>query len=141
MNANEITLVREGFNRIAPDAERIGLAFYHRLFQADPSLWMLFRGDMRTQVDHLMTALAMVVRSLDDLTPILDRIQALGARHAGYGVEEQHFATVGVALLTTLDVELGSAFTAQARTAWAEAFDLLAGAMKAAMRDASANAA
>jgi nitric oxide dioxygenase len=138
MDAHEIALVREGFNRIAPDAEHIGLAFYDRLFQADPSLWMLFRGDMRTQVDHLMTALTMVVRSLDNLAPIMDRVQALGARHAGYGVEERHFATVGAALLATLDAELGAAFTATARTAWAEAFDLLAGAMKVAMRSAKA---
>ena len=141
MTPDEIALVREGFAMIAPDAERIGMAFYERLFQADPSLRMLFRGDMRTQVGHLMGALTMVVRSLDNLGPILTKIQTMGARHAGYGVREEHFATVGGAFLGTLQAELGAAFTMPARAAWAEAYGVLAGAMIAAMHDAMPEAA
>jgi hemoglobin-like flavoprotein len=141
MTPSEIALVRDGFAKIAPDAERIGLAFYDRLFQADPSSRQLFRGDVRTQVGHLMTALTLVVRSLDDLAPILNSIQTLGARHAGYGVEEHHFATVGAALLATFQHELGIAFTDDARAAWSRAYGILAAAMIGAMRDATPMAA
>jgi len=141
MTPNEIALVREGFAKIAPDAERIGLAFYDRLFQADPSLRSMFRGDMRTQVGHLMTALTMVVRSLDNLEPIVARIQALGARHVGYGVEPRHFAIVAGALLATLAAELGSAFTKEARDAWGVAYGILAAAMISAMQEAMPAAA
>jgi hemoglobin-like flavoprotein len=136
MTANEIALVRQGFAHIAPDAERIGLAFYTRLFAADPALRMLFRADMRIQVGHLMTALTMVVRSLDNLAPILDRIQALGHRHASYGVEARHFATVGGALLATLEDALAEAFTAEMKGAWVSAYTTLADAMIVAMDEA-----
>ncbi len=141
MTTDEIVLVRQGFEQIAPHAERIGLAFYERLFAADPSLRPLFRADMRTQVGHLMTALTMVVRSLDDLGPILGHIQALGRRHAAYGVEARHFATVGAALLATLDDELAEAFTVEMQAAWASAYGTLADAMLAAMREAMPAAA
>ncbi len=80
----------------------------------------------------------MVVRSLDDLGPVLGRIQALGRRHSGYGVQPHHFETVGTAFLATLASGLGDAFTASARAAWTRAYETLAGAMIAAMADAAA---
>lgn len=141
MTPNEIALVRQGFDCIAPTAETVGLAFYDRLFALDPSLRALFRGDIRTQVGHLMAALGMVVRSLDDLAPVLGRIQALGRRHVGYGVQPRHFATVGAAFLATLEAGLGDAFTPDARAAWTHAYETLAGAMVAAMAETVPEAA
>jgi hemoglobin-like flavoprotein len=141
MTPTEIAIVRHGFEKIAPNAEQVGLAFYDRLFAADPSLRAMFRGDIRAQVGHLMGALTMVVRSLDNLGPILDRIQALGARHAGYGVRAEHFQTVGAAFIATLQAGLGEEFTPEARAAWTRAYTSLAEAMIAAMHDALAKAA
>jgi hemoglobin-like flavoprotein len=141
MTPTEIALIREGFAKIAPDAERIGMAFYERVFAVDPSLRRLFRGDMRTQVGHFMAALSMVVRYLDDLGSILERIQVLGRSHASYGVEPRHFVAAGPVLLTTLQIELGDDFTPEARAAWTHAYTTLAEAMIAAMGDAPARAA
>ena len=141
MTPDEINLVRQGYDRIAPLAEQVGLEFYERLFALDPSLRALFRIDMPTQVGHLMGALTMVVRSLDNLAPILAQIQALGRRHATYGVQPRHFAMGGVALLDTLEARLGDAFTPEARAAWTRAYETLAGAMIAAMADAMPQAA
>jgi hemoglobin-like flavoprotein len=123
--------------RIAPQAERIGLAFYDRLFALDISLRTLFPSDLRPQVAHLMAALAMVVGSLDDLAPVLAQVQALGRRHASYGVEPRNFATVGTALLATLEAELGEAFTEAARAAWSSAYGTLSDAVIAAMSEAT----
>ena len=106
MTPTEIALVRDGFERIAPDATNVGMAFYDNLFALDPSLRPMFAGDLRPQVGHLMEALTMVIRSLHDLGPILSRIQMLGRRHAGYGVQPKHFATVGAAFLATLQAGL-----------------------------------
>jgi hemoglobin-like flavoprotein len=47
-----------------------------------------------------------------------------------YGVQPAHYDSVGVALLWTLEQGLGPAFTAELRTAWASAYQLLADAMK-----------
>jgi hemoglobin-like flavoprotein len=83
----------------------------------------------------------MVVRSLDDLAPVLERVQSLGRRHVGYGVQPWHFATVGAAFLATLEAGLGDAFTPEARDAWTHAYETLAGAMVAAMAEIMPEAA
>jgi hemoglobin-like flavoprotein len=59
-------------------------------------------------------------------------VQQLGIRHAGYGVQDQHYETVGAALLWTLGQGLGEAFTPQVEEAWASAYTLLASTMRAA---------
>ena len=134
MTPNEIRLVRQGFDRLAPRAEAVGFAIYGRIFELDPSARTLFRDDMRPQVRHFMGAVSMVVQSLDNLGPILESIQSLGRRHASYGVEPRHFELAGIALLATLEAELGDAFTPEARAAWQHAYEILAEAMVAAMQ-------
>ena len=141
MTPDEINLVRQGYDRIAPLAEQVGFEIYERVFAMDPSLRALFRIDMSAQVSHFMGALTMVVRSLDNLAPILAQIQALGRRHATYGVQPRHFAMGGVALLDTLEARLDDAFSPEARAAWTLAYETLAGAMIAAMADAMPQAA
>jgi hemoglobin-like flavoprotein len=59
-------------------------------------------------------------------------IQALGRRHKGYGVTETNYATVGQALLWTLEQGLGEAFTPDVREAWTVTFVLVSGTMKTA---------
>ena len=141
MTPDEINLIRQGYDRIAPMAEQVGFEIYERVFAMDPSLRALFRIDMPAQVSHFMAALAMVVRSLDNLAQILEQIQALGRRHATYGVQPRHLAMGGVALLDTLEARLGDAFTPEARAAWTRAYQILTGAMIAAMAQAMPQAA
>ena len=57
-------------------------------------------------------------------------MQALGRRHAGYGVTDEHYETVGEALLWTLHQGLGEDFTPNVAAAWATAYALLADVMK-----------
>jgi hemoglobin-like flavoprotein len=77
-----------------------------------------------------MGMLRMVVRGLDRLEQLVPAVQALGRRHAGYGVRDEHYATVGAALLWTLERGLGEAFTPATRAAWAAAYALLAATMQ-----------
>jgi hemoglobin-like flavoprotein len=54
-------------------------------------------------------------------------------------VAEEHYDTVGAALLWTLEKGLGSAFTPEAKEAWTTVYGLLATTMKnAAARELSA---
>ena len=73
---------------------------------------------------------------LGRLGDLLPTAQALARRHVGYGVRAAHYDSVGMALLWTLEQGLGPAFTAELRTAWAAAYETLAGAMKQAAYDA-----
>lgn len=99
---------------------------------------------MVAQRKVLMQTLTVVVKSLDRLEQIVPAVEALGRRHAGYGVREAHYASVGAALLWTLEQGLGDAFTPAVRNAWTEAYGTLASVMieagKAASQDAEAAA-
>jgi hemoglobin-like flavoprotein len=72
MTPDQIALVRQSFTKILPIKEAAAALFYDRLFAIDPSTRPLFRRDMAAQGTKLMAAIAMVVRSLDNLEPMLD---------------------------------------------------------------------
>ena len=137
MNREQITLVQESFEKVAPIADAAATLFYGRLFDLDPALESLFKGDMVEQGRKLMQMIGVAVKSLDRLEQVLPAVQALGARHAGYGVREKHYDTVGSALIWTLRKGLGEDFTPETEAAWAEVYTTLAGVMK----DAQAAAA
>jgi hemoglobin-like flavoprotein len=133
------TLIRESWSQVAPIADVAATIFYDKLFELDPSLRRLFaRTDMAAQRRNLMQTLGVVVASVDRLETIIPAVEALGRRHAGYGVEPAHFETVGQALLDTLAVGLGDAFTAEVREAWATAYGVLAGVMQSAAAEIAA---
>jgi hemoglobin-like flavoprotein len=137
MTGEQITLVRESFEQVLPIADAAAALFYARLFDRDPKLERLFEGDIAEQGRKLMQMLGVAVRSLDRLDQLLPALHALGARHVGYGVREEHYETVGGALLWTLKKGLGDSFTPEVKAAWAEVYAALAGAMKAGAAAAS----
>jgi hemoglobin-like flavoprotein len=138
MKIDQIALVEQSFDQVKPIAPRAAAMFYERLFELDPSLRPLFRGDLARQGQMLMAMIAGAVnglRNIPQLTPVL---RQLGARHVAYGVEDAHYATVGKALLWTLEKGLGDAFTLEVREAWTIAYGLLAGTMQEGAREAVA---
>jgi nitric oxide dioxygenase len=130
MTPEQVALVRTSFAEVAPIADEAAALFYDRLFRLDPALRPLFRTDLHAQGRALMGMLRVAVHGLDRLDELVPAVQALGRRHAAYGVRPAHYATVGAALLATLEQGLGPAFTAETRAAWAAAYALLAGAMQ-----------
>lgn len=129
MTPHQITLVQQSFAKVLPIRKTAAALFYARLFAIDPGTAVLFRDDMATQGAKLMAAIGTIVRSLDRIEPMLEPIRALGRRHASYGVRQEHYASVGAALLWTLEQGLGADFTDEVRGAWAAAYDLLSRAM------------
>ena len=49
----------------------------------------------------------------------------LAARHVSYNVKAEHYGTVGLALVTTLERTLGSHVDAQTKAAWIELWSLI----------------
>ena len=129
MTADQVRLVRESWVKVEPIAATAAAMFYDRLFQLDPSVRPLFKRDVTDQGRMLMSMLRIVVARLDDLGSLVPSVRMLGARHAAYGVRDEHYAVVGQALLWTLEQGLGRAFTDDTRAAWAAAYDLLATTM------------
>lgn len=135
----QIELVQSSFAIIAPIADDAAALFYRRLFEIDPSLEQMFKGDMPTQRQKLMQMLTAAVKGLPRLDRLVPVVEDLGRRHVGYGVMDQHYDTVGAALLWTLEKGLGDAFNAEMREAWTSVYGLLATTMKnAAARHLSA---
>ena len=70
------------------------------------------------------------VQGLNDLPKLVPVVQQLGVRHLGYGVQDAHYATVGAALLWTLEQGLGAGFTTEVRDAWTAVYSVLASTMQ-----------
>jgi hemoglobin-like flavoprotein len=130
MTPKQIELVQATWAQLAPVADAASRLFYYRLFTLDPSLKALFRGDMDAQGRKLMAMISFAVKGLNRVEALLPGLQALGQRHVAYGVRDEHYATVGEALLETLREGLGEAFTAEVEQAWASAYALLAAGVK-----------
>jgi len=130
MTPEKIALVRNSWQLVLPIKDTAAQLFYGQLFELDPSLRGLFKGDMAEQGRKLMAMINTVVISLDKLGPILETIEDMGRRHVAYGVTEAHYDTVGSALIWTLGQGLGEQFTPAVEDAWADAYTALASAMK-----------
>jgi hemoglobin-like flavoprotein len=134
ITATQKVLVQESFALVAPIAETAAWLFYNRLFEVDPSLRPLFKGDIGAQGRMLMQALALSVKSLDRPDLLIPVLQDLGRRHARYGVQDSHYDTVGGALIWTLEKGLGERFTNDVREAWLAVYTLVSITMKDAAR-------
>jgi hemoglobin-like flavoprotein len=142
MLAKQKMLIQGNWAQVVPIADQAAAIFYQRLFEIDPSARALFRStDMAKQRKNLIQILSVAVSSLDNLGALRKTVEDLGRRHAGYGVKDAHYDSVGVALLWTLQQALGSAWTAEAAAAWKEVYGVLSGIMRSAQQEATAKAA
>ena len=96
----------------------------------------MFRGSIVEQRKKLMQMLAAAVKGLERLDQLVPVVQDLGRRHVAYGVTDAHYETVGSALLWTLEMGLGRAFTPEVKDAWTTVYGVLATTMKEAARGA-----
>jgi hemoglobin-like flavoprotein len=142
MLATQKKLIQGTWAQVVPIADQAAAIFYQRLFEIDPSTCALFNTtDMAQQQKKLIQILSVAVSSLDNLGALGKTVEDLGRRHAGYGVKDAHYDSVGVALLWTLEQGLGAAWTPEAAAAWKEVYGLLSSIMRNAQQEASAKAA
>jgi hemoglobin-like flavoprotein len=130
MNNEQKLLVQKTFELVAPIADEAAALFYGRLFEMDPALRPLFRGDVKDQGKKLMSTLKVAVHALDRLDALVPTVQALGRRHLAYGVRDEHYDIVGAALLWTLEKGLGAEWTPEVADAWTTVYGVLAKVMK-----------
>ena len=126
----EIELVQSTFALVEPIADQAAELFYGRLFELDPNLRPMFKGDMAEQGRKLMGMIKIAVNGLEKLDTIVPAVQALGRRHKDYGVANADYNTVATALLWTLGQGLGDAFTPEVESAWTTAYTVLATTMQ-----------
>ena len=135
MTPEQIELCKSSWAMVEPIADDAAAIFYRNLFNADPELEPLFKGDMVEQGKKLMQMIAAAVNLLDKLEDLVPVVQKLAVRHVSYGVEDSHYDTVGGALIMTLGMGLGDAFTDDVKEAWVTAYGILADTMIAAANE------
>lgn len=134
MQKETIVLVQDSWKQVLPIAPQAAGLFYQNLFAADPTLRILFKGDMQAQGAKLMQMISAAVGKLNDLDALVPVLQGLGKRHGAYGVRDEHYGTVGAALLKTLEQGLGPAFTPEVKAAWTEVYGVMADVMQTAAK-------
>lgn len=134
LSDKDISLVRETLTLVLPIADAAAEMFYQHLFEIAPEVKPLFKGDMKKQGAMLMSSIKLAVDNINKPEVLLPAIQKLGERHAQYRVQEDHYTTVGQALLWTLEQGLADAFTDDVKKAWAATYTTLACEMIKAQR-------
>lgn len=129
MTQDEIQSIRKSFRLLDGKTELVAMLFYKRLFQIDPSLRKLFRGDITEQGKKLMSAMGVLNASLGRFPTLRPTLRHMGKRNVDYGVRPQHYHTVATALLQTLEEFAGPHFGQELRQAWTKLLDLVAGEM------------
>jgi nitric oxide dioxygenase len=123
-------LVQESFLKVEPIADQAAELFYSKLFEYDPSLKKLFKGDMKSQGKKLMATLKIAVKSLDDIDSLIPVLQNLATQHIDYGVTVDDYTPVGNALLFALHTGLGNDFSPSLKAAWIEVYTTIANVMR-----------
>lgn len=105
--------------------------FYEILFERYPAAKSLFgRRSQAAQEKMLTEALVAVLDHLEDAVWLSTTLQALGAKHHGYGVTDEMYDWVGGSLLEALGEAAGPHWNDEAKVAWSDAYGAIAGLMK-----------
>jgi hemoglobin-like flavoprotein len=131
MSPTQVHLIRKSFAQLERHKHVSALVFYRRLFELDPTLRPLFKGDIEEQSRKLLDMLGALISMLERPLGLELELRAMGARHSGYGVKDAHYATVGRALLDMLAETLDKSFTPEVREAWTVLYGAVESTMKA----------
>ena len=139
MTPKQKQLVQNSWEKVLPISDTAATLFYGRLFELDPSTRpFLSTPTCREQRKKLMDMIGTAVNSLNVLDQLIPAVTDLGRRHMAYGVTDEHYASVGSALLCTLEEGLGADFTPEVKEAWTTVYGVLADTMKNATMRATA---
>ncbi|XP_020552754.1 non-symbiotic hemoglobin 1 [Sesamum indicum] len=145
-------LVTKSWNVMKKNAAELGLKFFLRIFEIAPSAKKLFTflKDLDGPLEqnpklkpHAMTVFVMTCESAVQLrragkvTVKDSTLKDLGATHFKYGVVDEHFEVTKYALLETIKEAVPEMWSLEMKTAWAEAYDQLAAAIKTEMKPPS----
>jgi nitric oxide dioxygenase len=109
--------------------------FYQRLFELAPEVRPMFKREIGLQTRKFSEMLAWVIAHLAQPDELVPELRKLGARHGGYGVEINHYAPVGSALIWMFQQTLGERFTPEMEEAWLEAYAFISSEMERGFRE------
>ncbi|MDL4776436.1 globin domain-containing protein [Actinomadura xylanilytica] len=132
----EPRIVKESLSRIQPVQAKAARYFYGRLFAENPRMRALFPPGMDVHHDRLFQAIGEIVGSQDSPETLAAHLGRLGRAHRRFGVQREHYAAFGTALVATLRA-FSDEWSTEIETAWTELCRSAADTMStAAERDA-----
>jgi hemoglobin-like flavoprotein len=129
MTPERIARLEASFALLRPHAARLVANFYENLFARAPSVRGMFKADLSAQHAALAGALVTVAENLRTLDRVVPALRAMGARHALYGAQPEHYPIVRDVLVDAMASVLGPAWNAQLGDDWRAALDLVASVM------------
>lgn len=126
----DVEALRGSFELVVERAPDVVHRFYGILFSRYPQVRPMFARNSAEQQEKMLTqALAAVIEHLEDAPWLETQLQAMGAKHVGYGVSDDMYAWVGECLVAALKDAAGDAWTPRIETAWTDAFGAISGLM------------
>jgi methyl-accepting chemotaxis protein len=126
----DLQALETSFDLVAPRGDDLMDEFYGRLFEAAPAVKPLFADtELPRQKAMLLGTLVLLRKSLRDLDAIVPKLRELGARHAAYGAQPEHYPVVGEVLIAAMASVAGDAWQPEHERAWSQTFAIVAGAM------------
>lgn len=129
MKPEQVHLIRKSFAVLSRHEYVAALVFYRRLFKLDPSLRPLFGSNIEEQAKKLIEMLAVLIAMIERPVGLELELRAMGARHTDYGVRNEHYVTVGQALLDMLAEVLADKYTPEVQQAWETLYSYIAATM------------
>ncbi len=98
-------LVQESWALVERDLDAHGVRFFLRIFEMAPGALQLFSfrnapnlaksPELQAHASRVMRTVGQAVAGLSDVKTLIPVLQSLGAAHAKYGVQPEHFPVVG----------------------------------------------
>ncbi|OJJ21829.1 hypothetical protein BKI52_15145 [marine bacterium AO1-C] len=131
MNSQEIELVRNSWANVLLHRDEAGNIFYKTLFGLSPEVRDLFKTDLKTQNQKLMSSITLIVTKLNKLDNIQQEVHFLAKRHLNYQVKPEYFDAFGQAFITMLATtfEKFDQWTPAMENAWLKVYRLVSEAM------------
>lgn len=124
----DIWAIRHSLESVKAAGTQVASDFYGYLFTACPHVRGMFPAVMNTQNERLFTAIVKITQLLDRPDTLGRYLIQLGADHRKYGVQPEHYAPVGDALIRTLRRHCET-WDDRAEAAWMAAYTVASDAM------------
>ncbi len=122
---DQLAIVKSTAPAVQQNSVAITTRFYDRLFENHPETKAFFVNTSPGQAVRLADALVAYTENIDDLSPIVPVVKAIGRKHVAAGVKPEHYEVVGTELLGAVVDVLGE-LPDEVVDAWAAAYQALA---------------
>ncbi len=87
MRSMQIEVVQSLWKSVLPLRDEVAHLFYRRLFEIEPELSVLFKGDMQDSVKKIMLTLDLAILNLGQLKKVMPVLQEMSKRYVQCGMK------------------------------------------------------